>query len=376
MESIRKIENLAKLMCKSQFDLCLPPDLTYLRKITTEKGIWQHTKGDDPDLAMGYSIDDIARALIVVNHASQLFPNLPSPEGDPRTLEDLAGVYLNYIEKNQHSDGSFHNFDSSEGTPIDQIGSEDSYGRTVWALGDTMKNGITDKQRETADKVFMKAGDYLIAQEHVRANCFIILGIISSLAYERIVGRYEVMRKLVKQTVDQFNKERADDWRWFEPEMRYSNGAIPIALLRGSVALEKTDPELSREAKIVALDSLGFMLEVMQHNGKPSLIGNQGWHGRGRQKAIFDQQPVDAAAMIMACLEAYKITKHEHFKDSAEKWLTWYEGNNVLGRTMLRGGGAVYDGIQEDRVNTNCGAESVVTYLLARLRWIEVVCRG
>ena len=326
-------------------------------------------------MAMGYSIDDIARALIVVNHAKKVFPESDTTGNEQRTLEQLADIYLNYIAQNQHPDGSFHNFDSAEGTPLDQIGSEDSYGRTMWALGDTMKNGITEKQRSVAEGIFMKASGYLFVQEHVRANCFVILGIIASLAYERIPERYEIMRKLVQQTLELFKKESTADWRWFETDMRYSNGVIPMALLRASVALQKTNPVLAEEAKVVALDALGFLLAVMQHDGKPSLIGNQGWHGKGRQKALFDQQPVDAAAMVLACLEAYKVMGHEHFKDAAENWLTWYEGNNIIGRTMLDDKGAVYDGIQADRVNTNCGAESIVTYLLARLRWVEVVCQ-
>jgi len=363
-------------MAKSQFELCGAPNLSYLRLITTEKGIWQHTKGSEPDLAMGYSIDDIARALIVVNKANQLFPELNKIETDPRTLEQLAEVYLNYISHNQEVDGSFHNFDSAEGTPIDKNGSEDSYGRTIWALGDTVKNGITELQRNTAEAIFMKASNYLIAQEHVRANCFLIMGIISSLAYERITERHEVMKKLVVLTINQFKQERADDWRWFEKDMSYSNGAIPLAMLRASQALLKTDPVLAEEAKVIALDALGFLLVTMEHEGHPSLIGNMGWHGKGKQKALFDQQPVDAAAMVLACLEAFKVTGHEHYKESAENWLTWYEGNNIIGRTMLKDNGAVYDGIQEDRVNINCGAESIVTYLMARLRWVEVVCKS
>lgn len=363
-------------MAQSQFNLCGAPNLSYLRLLTTEKGIWQHTKGSEPDLAMGYSIDDIARALIVVNHANQLFPELNKTENDPRNFEQLAEIYLNYIAHNQQADGSFHNFDSAEGTPLDKVGSEDSYGRTVWALGDTMKNGVTEKQKSIADEIFMKAVGYLITLEHVRSNCFVILGIVSSLAHERIPERYEVMKKLVGLTVAQFKRESTTaDWRWFEPEMSYSNGAIPMALLRASQALVKTDPALAEEARMVALDALGFLLAVMEHNGRPSLIGNRGWHGRGKQKALFDQQPVDAAAMVLACLEAYKVTGHEHYKESAENWLTWYEGNNIVGRTMLKDNGAVYDGIQEGSINTNCGAESIVTYLLARLRWVEVVCK-
>jgi len=362
-------------MSQPQFDYCAAPNISYLRKITTEKGIWQHTKGSEPDLAMGYSIDDIARALIVVNKANNLFPELNNSAEDNRSLADLADIYLGYIEKNQQSDGSFHNFDSSEGTPLDQMGSEDSYGRTVWALGDTFKNGITEEQRMRADKIFTKASEYLVTQEFVRANCFIILGIVSAVAHERAPGRYEVLRTLMQKKITAFKKESTTDWHWFESDMRYSNGAIPLAILRGADALEKTDKDIAVEARAIALESLDFLLSVTQHEGVPAPIGNYGWYERGKEKVLYDQQPVDAAAMVLACLEAFRVTKKEEYKKSAEDWLRWYEGNNVKGKTMLNENGAVFDGIQEDRINNNCGAESIVTYLLARLRWAELICK-
>ena len=365
---------MQKQMSQPQSDYCAAPDISYLRKITTEKGIWQHTKGSEPDLAMGYSIDDIARALIVVNRASSLFPELNSTTDDHRSLADLADIYLGYIEKNQHDDGSFHNFDSSEGTPLDQMGSEDSYGRTIWALGDTLKNGITEEQRQRADRIFTKASEYLVAQEFVRANCFIILGIVSSFAYERVPERYEVLKTLMRKKINAFRKESTTDWRWFEPDMRYSNGVIPLAILRGAEALEKTDKDIASEARVIALEALDFLLRASEHEGVPAPIGNHGWYERGKEKALYDQQPVDAAAMVLACLEAFRVTKKEEYKESAEAWLKWYEGNNISGKTMLKENGAVFDGIQEDGINNNCGAESIVTYLLARLRWAEVFC--
>lgn len=361
-------------MSQPQFDYCAAPNISYLRKITTEKGIWQHTKESEPNLAMGYSIDDIARALVVVNGANRLFPELNNSTEDSRSLADLADIYLGYIEKNQHDDGSFHNFDSSEGTPLDQIGSEDSYGRTVWALGDTLKNGITEEQRARADRIFTKASGYLIAQEFVRTNCFIILGIVSAVAYERVPERYEVLRTLMKNKIATFKKESTTDWRWFESDMRYSNGVMPLAILRGAEALEKTDNGVAVEARAIALEALDFLLRVSEHKGVPAPIGNHGWYERGKEKALYDQQPVDAAATVLACLEAFGVTKQEKYKKSAEIWLRWYEGNNISDKTMLKENGAVFDGIQKDSINSNCGAESVVTYLLARLRWVEVCC--
>jgi len=362
-------------MSQPQFDYCAAPNISYLRKITTERGIWQHTKGTEPDLAMGYSIDDIARALIVVNRANFLFPELNNSAEDSRSLADLAEIYLGYIEKNQHADGSFHNFDSSEGTPLDQMGSEDSYGRTVWALGDTLKNGITEEQRTRANKIFYKASEYLVAQEFVRANCFVILGIVSAVAYESVPERYKVLRTLMQKKIAAFRKESTEDWRWLEPDMRYSNGVIPLAILRGAEALEKTDKDIAIEARAIALEALDFLLRVSEYKGVPTPIGNHGWYEKGKEKALYDQQPVDAAAMVLACLEAFKVTKKEEYKKSAENWLKWYEGNNIRGKTMLKENGSVFDGIQEDCINNNCGAESIVTYLLARLRWAELICK-
>ncbi len=360
----------------SALDLCAAPNLSYFRKQTTDKGIWQHGKGQDPDQGMGYSIDDVARALIVVNRVKKVFPELDKDPNDPRSLADLAAIYLNYIEKNQLEKGGFHNFDSLEGTPLDQVGSEDSFGRTVWALGDTIKNGVTSEQIERADRMFEKASGYMVTQEFVRTNCFIILGIVSAVAHERNPARYQMLRDLTQRTVDSFRKESVGEWLWFESSMSYSNGAIPLALLRAATALKKTDPQLSQDAKDTALAALQFLLKVTQHDNKPAPVGNRGWFERGKQKALYDQQPVDAAAKVLACLEAWQVTGEEPYKNSAESWLRWYEGNNVVGKPLLLENGAVRDGINEGGwINENCGAESVVTYLLARLRWAELVCR-
>lgn len=356
-------------------DLCQPPALAYLRHLTTPIGIWQHTQGKTPDAPHGYSIDDVARALIVVNMANAVLPPqaTTSPD-DPRSLEDLAAIYLGFLERAQLPDGRFHNFCSAEGTPIDDVGSLDSFGRTIWALGHTIHHGITEEQREHARTLWTRARPHVRATPFLRTNAFLILGVSFVLRTTPTDADRTVLQELLRDILRRFAEYQATDWRWFEESLRYSNGAIPLALFRALPLCDaKSDPSPNavREAAHASLD---FLLKETMQDDVPSLIGNKGWYDQGKVRAQYDQQPVDAAAMVLACLAAWKETNDSRYRAAAETWLSWYDGNNVLNTPLLEEDGAVHDGINQGWVNSNCGAESVVTYLLARLRWIELCC--
>jgi hypothetical protein len=325
---------------------------------------------------MGYSIDDVARALIVVNHAVRLFPSLDAPAAtDTRTLGDLAVISLRFLETFQRPDGRFHNFVSAEGTPRDPVGSEDSFGRTLWALGDTMAFGITREQRTTAALLFQKASPHLLTSHFLRTNAFLIVGLTRALSVHQEPLWRTALIQLLKELIEHFRDSSGPGWKWFENNLRYSNGVLPFALFLGAEVVSDIDRGLSLEARSVAQQSLDFLLQEAQHEGVPAPIGNNGWYERGKTKALFDQQPVDAAAMVLACVEASRHLGEQRYRDQGEAWLRWYEGNNVLQQPLLEDDGSVHDGLSEGGVNQNRGAEAVVTYLLARLHWIEFRCR-
>lgn len=356
-------------------DYCAAPRLQHLRRLTTDQGIWQHAQGKTPNRERGYSIDDVARALIVVNRAARLFPelNAAAPD-DPRTLKDLADVYLGFIERQQLPDGRFHNFVSVEGKPTDDVGSDDSFGRTIWALADTMRQGIVADHTARVQAVFAQARPHLKLREYVRTNAFLLLGLAllpdDLLDLELIRAAQEMIGSLL----DAFDRNAKNNWRWFETVLTYSNGALPFSLFLAS-RMPRVPPETAARATAVARSALDFLLGETQSAGVPTPIGNRGWYALGEDKALYDQQPVDAAATTLACLAAFTVTRDERYQTLGESWLRWYEGSNVLGQPLLEDDGAVHDGINDGWINQNCGAESVVTYLLARLAWVEEMCR-
>lgn len=348
-------------------DFCSRPVFTYLRKTTTNKGIWQHAIGMEPDKKMGYSIDDVARGLIVVNEASRLFPEEKTQAND-LSFEKLSGIYLDFISANQIQNGRFHNFTDQNGSPIDDEGSPDSFGRTIWAVCHTLENGITPALKLKAKKILDKAMPNLKVMDFIRSNSFMLLGFCTLSSEEK--NNYKTMAmSMAENILDRYKKSSSSGWEWFESDVRYSNGAIPLALLRYYSGYAG-----SREILNVSLASLDFLLKISRHGNYPSPVGNRGWYEQGKKPALYDQQPVDAAAMVLASLEAFSATKDEKYKIAAEEWLSWYEGNNILGKSLLETDGAVHDGINEGWINPNCGAESVVTHILARLRWIEIIC--
>jgi hypothetical protein len=358
-------------------DLCAPPAFGHFRRLTTDLGIWQHARGREPDPAHGYSIDDIARALIVVNHAASLFPVLRSSDGsDKRSLEDLAGVFLTFLETAQIADGRFHNFVAADGRPLDEAGSDDSFGRTVWALGDTIAHAPTPDHRARAQAFLHAARDHVRVWPYARTNAFLLLGLAEIIGEGEEGGWEAIATQLAADLVTRFQKHQDPSWKWFEDGLRYSNGALPLALFRISAVLPDRDPDEAAETVAVAQESLDFLLKTAVKDGTPAPIGNRGWYDRGGQQALYDQQPVDAAAMVLACLEAWKATEDDRYKTAADGWLRWYEGNNLQRAVLLEEDGAVHDGLNANGVNPNCGAESGITYVLARLRWAEVCCGG
>lgn len=370
-------------------DLCAPPALGYLRHLTTDLGIWQHATGKRPAEEHGYSLDDIARALIAVNHIVARLPALNvAADDDPRTLTDLAEIYLRAIERVQRDDGRFHNFTSAGGVPTDAAESPDAFGRAVWALGDALELGITPDHRQRAAEALRRAQMHVRPTPDIRASAFLLLGVSRVSAARRDSVWVSNASSLLASLLARFEECRATEWRWCEDSLRYSNGAIPFALFVGADTIASADAVLATRAREAAKETLDFLLRELQVGGVPSPIGNRGWYTRGQQKALFDQQPVDAAAMAIACLEAWRVTRATVYRAAAERWLRWYDGDNVMRQPLLDDDGAVHDGIDCDRVvgegtvltpldmriSENCGAESVITYLLARIQWIEECC--
>lgn len=324
------------------------PTLTHLKRLTTKDGLIQHADREVPDPSFGYSIDDNARALIACLWHYQLF-------NDEAVLR-LGDVYFNYIKRVEKDGGSFHNFLSFTEQILDDEGSDDSIGRAIWALGETIKHAPSEAMKNSAKESLEKAVlEKHLEHAHVRTKAYILLGLIAT-------EDKNPSKIWADKLVEIFTNNATTDWQWFENSLRYANGILPYAL---AAAYRLTGQQQYLE---VAERSYTWLDQVSRTDGLPAPIGQNGWYFKGREKAVYDQQPLEAANMVMAATELFLATKNKTYQDSALFWMSWYDGNNVAQVSVTnKETGGVFDGITPGGVNENQGAESIVTYLLAYL---------
>ena len=110
-----------------------------------------------------------------------------------------------------------------------------------------------------------------------------------------------------------------------------------------------------------------FLIKNCQENNVPSPIGSNGWYFRGKNKALFDQQPIDAGYMVCCLEKAYYATEDSFYLTWAEKWYKWFWGNNIKNTSLIDENFACYDGLNPEGVNLNQGAESNICFLMAYL---------
>jgi hypothetical protein len=336
--------------------LQLPPiKLDYLESITDETGIVQHTKFATPNRREGYATDDNARALIVCTRHNGLSR---SPEA-----AKLADVYLSFLYHMQMEDGKLHNFLSYDRRFLDDVGSDDSLGRALWACGSVINSNLDEEKKLLSKEVFDKALPHALNSTSPRAKAFTILGLSQyQRAYPKDQALSERMTELIKQLLKLYEQESSVDWRWFEAQLTYCNGRLPQALFE---AYERIRDEYYLQ---VAKDSLNFILKVQMNNGMFAPIGNKGWYKKGGLRAMYDQQSVEASCMAETALAAFRATRNSHFRTTARTIFAWFLGKNTQGLSVYNlNTGGCYDGITPEGLNLNQGAEATVAYLLARL---------
>jgi len=333
-------------------------NLKHLRLLTDDTGILQHAKYTVPDRADGYCTDDNARALIVVLTASRLLPDDPS-------LEVLAARYLSFLkhafnEKNQR----FRNFLSFDRRWMDDGGSEDTHGRALWALGVAAASEQGSGQLGLTMELFHQALAPLASFKSPRSRALAVTGLLFYL--KRFHGDSEarrIERSLADELVDSFRENAADDWPWPENTLSYANGKLPHGLLISGEDLN--DPEMVE----MGLRSLDWLVRVQTGPENCfSPVGTNGWFKRGGTKARFDQQPIEAHAMVEACIQAHSITRDERWLLEARKCFEWFLGRNDLHLPLYdHTSGGCRDGLHADRANENQGAESTLAWLLSLL---------
>lgn len=354
---------------KSKFP---PINLGHIKSLTDTFGMIQFANHTKPDPQSGYCLDDNARALLG-------FSKMYEKKRLKSTLNYIK-VYLDFIEFTQKKNGKFYNFVTYNRDFNDNGESEDSFGRAIWSLGVIIKNpNIDEKTKHRVIKIFNKTKDAIPELHSLRAVSFSIIGLCQISRYyesleengdEKIIEENNTINELITTQSDklvecfEYTKENSNDfWEWFEDCLTYSNYKLPEALLR---AYKQTD---NKKYKIIAEKSLDFINSItFEKENYFAPIGQDGWFFRNGKRAYFDQQPEDAASAVEALAVAYKITGDKNYKDKAELTFQWFLGKNHLNQMVYdEATGGCYDGIGKYSLNFNQGAESTLSYFLARL---------
>ena len=341
--------------------------LDHIERLTDGTGILQHAVFSVPNYDEGYTTDDNARALIV---AVQLEEVQSSPRDEAERLaltrvQELGHRYLAFLwHAFNPSEKRFRNFMSYDRSWLEEVGSEDSYGRTMWALGTVLARSKREGLQGMAGRLFEAALPTAVSLTSPRAWAFTLLGI--QLYLRRYPGDRTVsliQNTLAERLLHLYWENHTADWPWFENQVTYCNPSLPQALL----LYGQTNNEPAAVA--VGLESLVWLLKIQQsEKGWLMPIGNQGFYQKGGEISHYDQQPVEIYSMISACLAAYRATKDLTWYDHATEAFDWFFGRNALGVPVYdKVTGGCHDGLHIDRVNENQGAESTLSFLQALL---------
>ncbi len=329
--------------------------LDHLYRLTDSTGIVQHARNHLPFYAEGYCTDDNARALILTL----------TLHGAGMGSEKLAATTDNYCAFLNHaySDGyrRFRNFMSYDRRWLEDVGSDDSTGRAVWALG-TCVGRATDRNMVVwALGLMERVLPTMVRVESPRAWAFALLGIYE---YQKKFGDDRLAKAIQQQLLDKltfrYTETADDDWPWFENTLSYDNAVLAHVMIRSG-----NEPLVQ-----IGLKSLRWLIDLQtaerddRKHFQP--IGSNGFYTKGQPRAYFDQQPLEAQSTISACLAALSVTGDDRWHRTAIRVFQWFTGLNDLGLPLYDSQtGGCRDGLHIDRVNQNQGAESTLSYLLA-----------
>jgi glycosyltransferase involved in cell wall biosynthesis len=333
----------------------------HLSTMTDDTGMLQHAIFSVPNSREGYTTDDNARALIVSTYLEKAI----SSEHKAEHLS-LSRRYLSFLWLAFHSDtGRFRNFLGYDRKWLEEVGSEDSHGRAIWALGNVLGRSQNAGLRGAAGRLFQAAVPQTLTFSSPRAWAFSVLGLQAYLDWFPDDRAMQGVRNtLANRLLDIYERSHSAAWHWFEKSLSYSNARLSQALILAGWR--------SNNKRMIAagLESLEW-LAAIQHCGDSGIfvpIGSSGTFAEGAERARFDQQPVEACATISACLEAYRLTRDEHWREEADRVFQWFLGKNDLHITLYDATtGGCRDGLHPDRVNENQGAESTLSFLMALL---------
>jgi glycosyltransferase involved in cell wall biosynthesis len=334
-------------------------NLDHLRLMTDQTGMLQHAAFSVPRYDEGYCLDDNARALLLMALMED------TGTEDSKEMRVLASRYLAFVNHafNKGS-GRFRNFMSYARQWLEESGSEDSHGRALWALGTVVGRSSDPGKYSLSGDLFHAALPAVAGFTSPRAWAFTLLGIDEYLrAFQGDSNVHAMRQTLAERLFDLFRRTSGREWPWFEDRVTYCNARLSQALIVSGAWMERA------EMIAAGTRSLAWLASIQcSTDGYFAPIGSNGFYGRGGAAASFDQQPVEACAMVSACLEAQRVTADRRWAEHAHRAFTWFLGQNHLQQSLydaLTGG--CRDGLQADRLNENQGAEATLSFLLALL---------
>jgi glycosyltransferase involved in cell wall biosynthesis len=340
----------------------IPPiNLDYLKKLTTGFGIIQFSKLNHPDIDSGYTLDDNARALIAFCRHMEL-------KGDEKDINHI-NIYFNFIKFCMQPGGNFLNYVNKEREFTEQnhhANLDDSNGRAIWALGYllSIRDLLSGELIRDVESLMEKALLNINRIHSTRAMAFVIKGLYYRNGKNKSIRDVQLIREFANRLVQMSRHEKSNKWKWFESYLTYANSLLPEAMLCAWLA---TGEPVYKE---IARTSFDFLLSKIFVAQSIKVISNKSWLYKEEiaPVTIGGEQPIDVAYTVLALDKFYDVFKNEDYREKMEIAFNWFLGNNHLHQVIYNPcTGGCYDGLEANYVNLNQGAESTISYLLARL---------
>lgn len=329
--------------------------LEHIKRLTDDTGIVQHAKYGIPNLKEGYCVDDNSRALLLMVMAYQ-------QNKDKEALR-LMPVYLSFINYMQRENGNFRNFLSFSRQYLDEYGSEDAFGRTIWALGYLLRFSPNDAFRQMGKDIFFQSVPHFSQLKTIRGAANTIIGIYHYLKNEQNDEQMvQEMNQLVQRIISQYKQNRTPKWKWFEEKMTYDNAIIPLALFSAYEVLG------NNEILEIAKESSTFLESKTMERDYFIPVGNKGWLKEEDKMPEYDQQSIDVMAMILLYYQIFQITHEKEYIEKMFKCYLWFLGENSLRLPLFdHETQGCCDGLEQQGVNRNQGAESTLAYWISHI---------
>ncbi len=340
-------------------------NLDHIKRMTTDFGILQFSVINRPDESSGYTLDDNARALITMCRYYEI-------TRDKAALPYIE-IYFNFIRACYIQEGYFLNYldiDKKFTDQNEEVNLEDSNGRAIWALGYLIHcSSLLPKEwREmvgSAETILQSSLDQVLQMQSPRAVAFIVKGLFYKNLHNPSIHTVEIIKTLAGRLISMYETEKEADWLWFESYLTYANSVLPEALLCAWMATGDI------RFRTVARTTFNFLLSTIFNKKRIRVVSNKNWLKKGeeiRDTLPGGEQPIDVAYTILALDKFHKVLPNAGYGAQKKSAFNWFLGDNHLNQIIYNPcTGGCYDGLEENNVNLNQGAESTLSYLLARL---------